>query len=246
MSLSWSFYAFDSARFKKGAFDPHLGVTKLRNLVGGSDTECDDRKLLTRDVLDTLTKHGFDYNKLPKKLWKLLDAYVRVYVCGVMEAEALSELPCGADKWQKLLRFYLDRNGKDTAVFAALAEAGRRHDLQPAPTGWLSGISNALYRRPERYLIVEGKELDTFCRHLQVLFYVNAWDWPTYLPAQELLKPTALEPFLAAREKGQAVFALLSEKAVSPAPTPVAPAPEIVPQIDRTPVPRKKKLAGVA
>ena len=229
MTLSWSFYAFDYPRFVKGAFDPHLGVSKLKHFLGGPESKCPDRKLLTAENLALLGKGEFNYNKLPKKHWRLLDAYVRVYVRDVLASEPLAATATGSDKWQHLLRFYLDRNGKDTTVFNALAEGGRRYDVVPEKANWLTGISNMLYKRPERYLILEGEELDKFCRHLQVLFYVNAWDWPTYLPAQELLRPLALEPFLTAREKGQAVFAVLGEAKAQPmqAPTTV-PEPELV------------------
>ena len=264
MTLFWSFYAFDYPRFAKGAFDPHLGVSKLKHFLSGPENGCPDRKLLTPDALGVLGKGEFSYHKLPKKHWRLLDAYVRVYARDVLASEPLAESATGSDKWQHLLRFYLDRNGKDTTVFNALAAGGRRHDVAPEKANWLTALGNMLYKRPERYLILEGEELDKFCRHLQVLFYVNAWDWPTYLPAQELLKPLALEPFLTAREKGQAVFAVLNETKARPVKEPapvVQPAASQVPAVQdniavatapkatkrRTkPQKRGKKLADVA
>ncbi|MGB3799544.1 MAG: hypothetical protein WA952_06980, partial [Lewinella sp.] len=221
MSTVWSVYSFDYARFEKGAFDPHIGVSKLRNFLSGPDSTCPDRKLLTKEIRETLTKGNFDYNTLPKKQWKYLDAYVRLYIKDVMTSEAESETPGSADNWQKLLRFYLDRNGKDSTVFSALAEDGRRYNLNTDKPAWYSGITDFLYKKPAKYLILEGDELDRFCRHLQVLFYVNSWDWPTYLPAQELLKPIMLEPFLTARDKGQAVFVVRDEKASVTKPRPV-------------------------
>lgn len=253
MTLSWSFFAFDYPRFAKGAFDPHIGVSKLKHFQSGPASDCPDRKLLTPDTLSVLGKGAFDYNQLPKKHWRLLDAYVRVYVRDVLASEPLAETATGADKWQHLLRFYLDRNGKDTAVFNALAAGGRRHAVAPEKANWLTALGNLLYQRPERYLILEGEELDRFCRHLQVLFYVNAWDWPNYLPAQQLLKPLALEPFLRAREKGQAVFAVLGEAKARPAQATVPVAEPAVPEGVAQPPKRRKqpqqrseKLADVA
>ena len=208
MTTSWSLYSFDYARFQKGAFDPHIGVSKLRNFLSDPKGDRPEGKLLTPEVQETLIKGNFDYNTLPKKHWKLLDAYVRLYVRDVMPAEAESEKPGSAENWQNLLRFYLDRNGKDTDIFSAFAGDGRRYGLQDAPKGWFSSLTDLLYKKPTDYLILAGEELDKFCRQLQVLFYVNNWDWPTYLPSQELLKPIILEPFLSAREKGLAIFAV--------------------------------------
>ncbi len=240
MPLSWSFYAFDYARFQKGAFDAHIGLSKLKNFLSGPESDCPDREVLTKETLDLLGKGAFDYGKLPKKHWKYLDAYIRVYVRDVMAGDALSESPSGADKWQELLRFYLDRNGKDVIPFSALAQGGRRHAGPTEKSNWFSGIADLLYKRSERYLILEGEELDRFCRHLQALFYVNPWDWPTYLPAQELLKPIMLEPFLSAREKGLAVFGVLGEQAESN-----QPARENSVEVELEPA-QGKELAGLA
>ena len=247
MTLSWSFYAFDYPRFAKGAFDPHIGLSELKNFLSGSDSQCPDRKLLSPESLALLSKSEFSYARLPKKHWRLLDAYVRVYVRDVLASEPLAEAGTGAEKWQHLLRFYLDRNGKDTTVFTALAEGGRRHEPAPEKANWLTGLSNMLYKRPECYLILEGEELDKFCRHLQVLFYVNAWDWPTYLPAQELLRPLALQPFLAAREKGLAVFAVLGAPKATLAATPsVAEALDPVSDVPATPDPEPAPVSIAA
>ena len=208
MTTAWSLYSFDYARFQKGAFDPHIGVSKLRNFLSDPQGDRPERKLLTPEVQQTLIKGNFDYNTLPKKHWKLLDAYVRLYVRDVMPAEAESETPGSSENWQNLLRFYLDRNGKDGDIFTAFAGDGRRYGLKDGPKGWFGGLTDVLYKKPAEYLILAGDELDNFCRQLQVLFYVNRWDWPTYLPSQDLLKPIILEPFLSAREKGLAIFAV--------------------------------------
>ena len=233
MTTSWSLYSFDYARFHKGAFDPHIGVSKLRNFLSDPQGDRPERKLLTPEVQTLLVKGNFDYNTLPKKHWKLLDAYVRLYVRDVMPAEAESDTPGSSENWQNLLRFYLDRNGKDSGIFTAFAGDGRRYGLQEAPKGWFGGLTDLLYKKPTDYLILAGEELDTFCRQLQVLFYVNSWDWPTYLPSQELLKPIILEPFLSARQKGLAIFAVRTPQAK--AVRPVA-ARDIQPVID-LPVP---------
>ncbi|PPK87121.1 hypothetical protein CLV84_0055 [Neolewinella xylanilytica] len=218
MPTSWSLHSFDYSRFVKGAFDPHIGATKLRNFQSGPESDCPDRKALTKEVLEILGKGHYDYGSLAKKHWKYLDAYIRVYVRDVMESEPLVQPATSVEKWQKLLRFYLDRNGKDATIFTALAGVGRRHNPPAEKKNWITGLANLIYGKPENYLILAGEELETFCRHLQVLFYVNPWDWPTYLPAQELLKPLLLEPFLKARDNGLAVLVVGSEtvKAAKP------------------------------
>ncbi|WP_116127279.1 hypothetical protein [Lewinella sp. IMCC34183] len=207
MSSTWTFYSFDPDRFRQEARDPGTGIANLTAWLDGSEANATDRRLFTPATLERLGTFGLDYNLLPRKDWKVLDAYYRLYFRELIGAIPESEQPSADRNWQELLRFYRGRNGRDTTTFSALAGEGARFGLRPRPVSLLDKLTMALYGAPCDYLILEGEALHTFCRHLQALFYVNRWDWPTCMEEQEVLRPRLVDPFLRARDGSGALYA---------------------------------------
>ena len=213
MSSHWTFYAFDPQRFRREACDPGTGIANLKAWLAGAAASDPDAKLLTTAGLDLIGSFNLDYNLLPRKHWRTLDAYYRLYFRELMSISPESPQATARENWDELLRFYRGRNGQDTVTFSALAGEGSRTGLLPRPTSWMDRLTMTFYGAPSNYLLLEGEALHTFCRHLQALFYVNSWDWPTYLEDQETLRPRFVNPFLNARDGAGALYALRSDPA---------------------------------
>ncbi len=211
MSSHWTFYSFDPKRCRQEARDPGTGIANVKAWLSGVEDSHPERRLLTPTKLDQLGQFNLDYNLLPRKHWKALDTYYRLYFRELLDITPESPQPASRQLWEELLRFYSGRNGRDTDTFSALAGEGQRVGYLPRPEGFFDKVTHALYGAPCDYLVLEGEELHTFCRHLQALFYVNSWDWPTYMEEQEILRPRIVEPFLSARDGKGGLYALRSE-----------------------------------
>lgn len=209
MSTHWTFYAFAPARFHRELADPDTGIANVRTqLDGGGKDSIPEARHLTPARLEALAKFGLDYNTLPRKHWKALDMYYRLGFRQLVETTPESERPAAVTDWSDLLECYRDRKGRDVDTFAALAGEGKRYRLTERPATLLDRLTMALHGAPCDYLILEGEALHTFCRHLQALFYVNPWDWPTHMEEQEKMYPHFVAPFLRARDGAGGLYAL--------------------------------------